>query len=540
MKFSKDHRPLSERTLLRVEPQQPYPLPGYSPPLHPESEGLMEGAYQYAPSAPTFITVATVPGPPTAYSEGGASVISGYVDCCGMCSSGSHAKIVVDQDTVSFRREERGRCFGECCSFCSSMQEESIELEHLEMAEGSWGPDPVTFAWGYFGLLLGCIPGILCMTLSQLCPATTVTLTTGGDGRPSEEEPGFLRLPNGTYTQFWGRLLEFWEGNRAAGAVFAPPPPIPPSSHTLSITSRLSIAATRMLSLQARCCCWRKDVAAHARDVQWVRLPHPHVCNCDCCCCGTNMQLGVGRSVSASVRMDGIFSSSLVPHLKQAMLLRGATTGLRPAQFATPDCCTCGAQQSVVTVDTDFTQIKTPGETLLLRTSSIPFVYQKRSSLQCCKASFSALILLGLVTLYITIPFLMQSCYSDYRYDSYGNRSYYTSCYPAAGAIIPWVILSPFGLAFVWWLFTLLGLVSMEALAGFCCRFTRVTVGTGGAGAAEGVGGCCNKKGGKQKTLYKWTDSGEEAEVFVATARAAIKASLAADKAASLTGLAKA
>ena len=97
-------------------------------------------------------------------------------------------------------------------------------MEHLELAEGTWGPDPTTFAWGYFGLLLGCLPGILCMTLSQLCPATTVKLVTSGDGRPSESDPGFLHLPNGTYTEFWGRLVEFWEGNRAASAQFTPPP----------------------------------------------------------------------------------------------------------------------------------------------------------------------------------------------------------------------------------------------------------------------------------------------------------------------------
>jgi hypothetical protein len=527
--------------------QQPsYPQavvqPGYQ-------QGFIQPGYPQAITQPGLPHVVVRPGypqpghpisEPAAQAGGEEVVISGFVDCCVCCGRGTHVEATLNAAHLSFKREER-QC-GECCTGCNAMTEESVELHSLEAATWHKGS---CCSWSAL------CRASLCCLLCPLAPlgclvyllvwgeadGTAIELTTAGDLRPSERGPsaGQLQLPSQRYDDFWAVLRQALGASKAAPGL----PPLPPSHHLLSGTSTLSIAPSRVLELtQAPCCCLcgSTRTLAHARSVQWARLPMPQCCSSGACC-GT-LQLGLGAPAHISVPMRLLGSSALLPHLQSAMLLRPAAGAMgargAPATFTTSYPCSCGEEASMA-MDADFTVVRTPGQVLVVRTSDVPFVSQERSGGQLAQALVTLLALAALGVLYTVVGGLAFRA-SIYVPSVCGRSSctqgYYT--YSANGpSMVAWFLLSPLLLAAVWWALSAAGLVSLYSVVSCCCccRFSKVAVGTPGAAESE-PGSACSRcgKSAQRKELYKWTDRGQEASEFVRRARKLISQARALDK----------
>lgn len=469
--------------------------------------------------------------------------IAGFVDCCVCCGRGAHVETTVSPSHVAFKLEER-QC-GECCVSCNALFEESVEMQALEAAKWVKGAPCSRRALCVASpcLLLGplCPLGCLaCLLLWGESAGTAIELTSAGDLRPSERGPasGQLQLPALRYAEFWEALRRALGAGKAAPGAF----PLPPSRHFLSATSSLTIAESRVLELtQAPCCCacGGTTTLAHARNVQWARLPAEHCCTC----CGV-LQLGFGAPALASAPMGALGTAALLQRLRGALLLRppaGALAGAPrpppPATFSTTHPCACG--RSTVSIDADFVTVEAPGQVLLVRTADVPFVYQERSGRQPVLGAATFLVLCGLLVAYALVGVLAFQRASIYGWDctlngnpcpgaSYLSRSEIDGA-PAAA----WFLLSPLLFALVWWALSAAGLVSVyAAVSCCCCRFSKVAVGTPGAAESElgSSNGCCGSKSAQRKELYKWTDGGQEASAFVARARELIRFAKALDR----------
>lgn len=468
------------------------------------------------------------------------SSVEGYVQCCGCAGSGSWSRIDFSPEAVSFHREERGSCNGPCCASCSMSEDESVLLDRVEMASAHIDAEPYLFAVGLTFLFsfLGSPLGVLLLWASiACCPRTRLSLTTSGDSRPSEfGSRAVLHAPIGRFAEMWDLFKRSFSANRATASLDSTL--VPDSSHALSVFSRLDISSTRIITAQENYCCKKstKDVITHAADVKWVKLPHPSILRCDFCCSkGSALSIGTHESFE-SVRMDGIMSSRLVPHLRNALLEREPHSGEMSASYATDECCTC-TESSKIQIDPDFTTITQPGSLTLFRTSEIPFVYKHKSAIQCC-AAIRTLIFIGSALAAYIFALILGPCYTYQTYVGYPYSGYkyvevcHTGLRVLIGFLLPLGIVL-FSLALSW-----CGVVSLTSLASCCCRVSGVTLGTPGAASSYLAAGCCGRKTANKQHFLRVNDNGSTTDVFAQNALTIIRQARALDVA-SRTGASK-
>jgi hypothetical protein len=224
----------------------------------------------------------------------------------------------------------------------------------------------------------------------------------------------------------------------------------------------------------------------------------------------------------AAVPMNAAHSAGAAALLRKAMLQRqpvsssggggGGGGGGGAASFTGRD-QQCICKSSTVTVDADFVAVQTPSELVLERTSDVPFIYHEKSSIQCCLAAR-------------TVFSLVATTAAVGAYHAYLDLSNPDALQKLIAYAVFCLVNS---------LLSSCHVISFASLASCCCRFTLVTVGTQGAARGEGSAGaaccgcCCGKRAPRK--YYMCNDSGPVAEAFARRARAAISASLAADKA---------
>lgn len=380
----------------------------------------------------------TLQGSPVAVvivSPSAASAESGYVDCCdiGCCGSGSWASITADPERVSWVREERGSC-GACCAVCASSQEEAVELRHVVLVEGKSGcvTYVLRFVLGIM-LVIGCVVvGLLgnstgsllftaisvsCAVLGVLLLACScvkesrVHIKTAGDMRPFEAEAvTMMMLPFSSYTRVWDKLRAAWTSHRAARApLLLLPPPLgdaaplewaqrvvgnplasavaaaaaatggaPPAVAGLPVrvplspASNLSVSSDGLMEIQGNILCHRESKLAYADAVTWARVPG------NCCECCAELQLGVHDDYAAAA-MTGANSALVLSALKRTLLRRApaGVGGGAPASFTaySQDCFECCCKTTIES-DADFVSIRSPCDTVILRTTDVPFVHR--------------------------------------------------------------------------------------------------------------------------------------------------------------------
>lgn len=502
----------------------------------PHSGPYQGGASQSSGAAPRY-------SPPT---DHGASYpadvdksnsVEGYVQCCGCAGSGSWSRIDFSQEAVSFHREERGSCNGPCCSACSMSEDESVILDHVELASAHIDAEPYLFAIGITLLLsvFGSPLGALLLWASiSCCPRTRLSLSTTGDSRPSEfGSHAVLHAPIGRFAEMWSLLKISFSANRANASLGASP--VPDSTHALSAFSRLDISSSRVITAQENYCCRKstKDVITHATNVKWVKVPHPSLLRCDFCCTkGSAISIGTHESFE-SISMDGIMSSRLVPHIRNVLLERAPHAGELSATFSTDECCSCN-EASKIQIDPDFTTITKPGSLLFFRTSDVPFLYKHKSAIQCC-AALRTLVFIGGALAAYCIAMILGPCYSYQVYESYRYRYTYV-CYTELRVLIGFLL--PVGIALVFLALSWCGVISLTSLASCCCRVSGITMGTPGAASSFVAAGCCGRKSANTLHLLRVNDNGTTADVFADNALTIIRQARALDLA-SRTGASK-
>ena len=514
----------------------------------------------------------------------------GYTDCsCSSCS-GTFAEVAVDSARVAWRREERSMC-GNACAPCASSAKESVELRHLRVAEGvsgcvvHWsrltfallafavaailllpfyafvfhdydepGPDTGIFevsdyiysVLGPFGvIIIGPFLGLLALYFitTSCSTASRLHLKTDGDKRPFEEGGAMMMdLPNGGLARVWNNLRTAWVAQRSAAqslqsrwsddvhtghaTTYTSNEPLLQSADSLRVqltpASYMRVSSSGLVELQETICCHRESRLTWTDSIKWARVPH----GCDCC---AELQLGAHREYTTAT-MLGEQSASTLTALERTMLQRApaAATGPRAASFtAYSQDCGRFCSTTTITSDSDFVKITSPTNTVLIRTSDVPFVYYEKSAVRCYQA---------LSTLVVFAAFagvMFQVIYLEVNYYLFLDPLHF-----CALAVCAWFFAVALSAS---------GVISCVSLLSCCCRFTSVTVGT--LGASSGAGGkgaaCCRiclcrcGRLSAQSKFYRCQDDGSVAAAFVERVRAHIDASVAADSGAPKMGAAR-
>jgi hypothetical protein len=158
---------------------------------------------------------------------------------------------------------------------------------------------------------------------------------------------------------------------------------------------------------------------------------------------------------------------------------------------------TCCSPRAVLSVGTDVTRIEEDqgccvSSMTVMRSSDVPWIYTRKSSIQCFRGILSLLFFLLILFIFALSTFYDPYCDFYRRYllllrlsvDSLSNRRNY---YEYDAVCSPDIYIGTFFyllvLYYVLLLFT--GFPSFHAIGSICCRFTSIVVGTPGAAHAR-------------------------------------------------------